>query len=56
MNRPRNEPVQAVKARRDAALTRLASGHGFTVPDNLFNKISDEDRESWSARFAGTRA
>ncbi|MGV6850421.1 MAG: methionine--tRNA ligase [Marinibacterium sp.] len=39
-----------------AALQILPAGHGFAVPDNLFAKIPDEDRESWQARFAGTRA
>ncbi|RYG89718.1 methionine--tRNA ligase [Loktanella sp. IMCC34160] len=38
-----------------SALTRLAPGHAFTVPDNLFSKISDEAREDWQVRFAGTR-
>ncbi|MEL6417013.1 MAG: methionine--tRNA ligase [Pseudomonadota bacterium] len=38
-----------------AALETLAPGHGFTVPDVLFAKISDEDREAWQVRFAGTR-
>ncbi|MEM8580649.1 MAG: methionine--tRNA ligase [Pseudomonadota bacterium] len=39
-----------------ATLTTLAPGHGFTVPDNLFSKIEDADRQDWQARFAGTRA
>ncbi len=38
-----------------AALTALPAGHEFTVPDVLFAKISDEDRESWQERFSGTR-
>ncbi|MCV6591741.1 MAG: class I tRNA ligase family protein, partial [Silicimonas sp.] len=38
-----------------AALGALPEGHGFTVPDVLFAKISDEDRESWQERFAGGR-
>jgi methionyl-tRNA synthetase len=37
------------------ALAVLEPGHGFSVPDVLFAKISDEDRESWQERFAGTR-
>ncbi|WP_121064531.1 methionine--tRNA ligase [Chachezhania antarctica] len=37
------------------ALAALPTGHAFTVPDVLFAKISDEDRESWQDRFAGTR-
>ena len=38
-----------------AALTALEPGHGFTVPDVLFAKITDEQREDWQARFSGTR-
>ena len=37
------------------ALSTLEAGHSFTVPDVLFAKISDEDREAWQERFAGTR-
>jgi methionyl-tRNA synthetase len=39
----------------DAALTRLKPGHKFTVPDVLFQKITDEQREEWEVSFAGTR-
>lgn len=35
------------------ALTALPAGHAFTVPENLFTKIADEQREEWEARFAG---
>lgn len=38
-----------------AALTALAPGHAFTVPDVLFGKITDEQREDWQQRFAGIR-
>lgn len=38
-----------------ASLSTLPPGHVFEVPDVLFAKISDEDREDWQARFAGTR-
>ncbi|MYM54776.1 methionine--tRNA ligase [Thalassovita mangrovi] len=38
-----------------AALAALSAGHGFTVPDVLFGKITDEQREDWQQRFAGTR-
>ncbi|MDO5528707.1 MAG: methionine--tRNA ligase [Paracoccus sp. (in: a-proteobacteria)] len=38
------------------ALRALPPGHGFTVPDNLFTKITDEQRESWAERFKGVRA
>jgi len=34
----------------------LPAGHAFTVPDNLFRKIADDERDDWQARFAGTRA
>ncbi len=39
-----------------AALSALPSGHEFTVPDVLFAKITDDQREDWQNRFAGTRA
>ena len=39
-----------------AALSALPEGHAFSVPDVLFAKISDEDREDWQTRFAGTRS
>lgn len=37
------------------AFTRLKAGDAFTVPDNLFGKISDEQREEWQEKFAGKR-
>ncbi|QUJ75249.1 methionine--tRNA ligase [Sulfitobacter albidus] len=37
------------------ALTRLAPGHAFDVPEVLFAKITDEQREDWAERFAGVR-
>ncbi|MBD3804030.1 MAG: methionine--tRNA ligase [Thioclava sp.] len=37
------------------ALTALPAGHAFTTPEVLFRKISDEEREAWQERFAGTR-
>jgi methionyl-tRNA synthetase len=36
-------------------LAGLAAGHAFTVPDVLFAKITDEQREDWQTRFAGVR-
>jgi len=38
-----------------AALQTLPAGHTFTVPEVLFAKISDEQREEWQGKFAGTR-
>ena len=38
-----------------AALETLPAGHAFTVPDNLFRKITDEERSDWAERFAGKR-
>jgi len=37
------------------ALASLAPGHAFTVPEVLFAKITDDQREEWQARFSGTR-
>ncbi len=39
----------------EAALNALPAGHAFSVPDVLFAKIADEDREEWQEKFAGTR-
>ena len=39
----------------EAAVNALPAGHAFTVPDVLFAKITDEQREDWAERFAGTR-
>jgi methionyl-tRNA synthetase len=38
-----------------AALDALPVGHAFTVPEVLFAKISDEQREDWQSRFSGIR-
>ncbi|MDX8350989.1 methionine--tRNA ligase [Cognatiyoonia sp. IB215182] len=38
-----------------AAVAALPAGHAFAVPDNQFDKITDEQRSAWSERFAGTR-
>ncbi|MBS1303950.1 methionine--tRNA ligase [Loktanella sp. SALINAS62] len=38
-----------------AALTALPAGQAFTVPENLFTKITDEQRQEWSEKFVGTR-
>jgi len=38
------------------ALETLPAGHAFTTPDNLFRKITDEEREDWEKRFSGIRS
>ena len=38
-----------------AALHTLPAGHSFTVPEVSFAKITDEQREEWQEKFAGTR-
>jgi methionyl-tRNA synthetase len=38
-----------------AALSALPAGHDFSVPDVLFRKISDEEREEWQTKFSGVR-
>ena len=38
-----------------AGLRTLPVGQGFTVPENLFRKITDEERADWQVRFAGVR-
>jgi methionyl-tRNA synthetase len=37
------------------ALATLEPRHPFTVPDVLFAKIADEDREEWQEKFSGQR-
>ncbi|MDO5622154.1 MAG: methionine--tRNA ligase [Paracoccus sp. (in: a-proteobacteria)] len=50
MNAPADWPADIA-----SALTALPADHAFTVPDNLFIKITDEQREEWAQRFSGTR-
>ncbi len=38
------------------ALSALPASHEFSVPENLFSKIDDEQREDWASRFSGTRS
>ena len=38
-----------------AALHTLPAGQEFAVPENLFRKITDEERAEWQARFSGVR-
>ena len=40
----------------ETALDRCEAGDAFTVPENLFSKITDEQREEWSVRFSGIRS
>ena len=40
----------------EAALLALPAGHGIDVPEVLFRKITDDERDTWQARFAGGRA
>ncbi len=37
------------------ALNLLPGGAAFSVPENLFRKITDEERAEWQQRFSGTR-
>lgn len=37
------------------ALRLLPEGQPFQVPENLFRKITDEERADWATRFAGVR-
>ena len=39
-----------------AAMRVLPSGQAFSVPENLFRKITDEERADWQGRFSGIRA
>ncbi len=37
------------------AMRTLPAGHAFAVPENLFRKITDEERADWQQKFAGVR-
>ncbi len=37
------------------AMRALPAGHAFAVPENLFRKITDEERADWQQKFAGVR-
>ena len=39
-----------------AAMRALPAGQPFAVPENLFRKITDEERADWQTRFSGIRA
>ena len=47
------EAANAWPASAAEALSALPAGHAFTVPENLFAKIDDAQREAWEAQFAG---
>jgi methionyl-tRNA synthetase len=38
-----------------AAMRALPAGAAFSVPENLFRKITDEERADWQSKFAGVR-
>ncbi len=38
-----------------AALRTLAPGDAYSVPENLFRKITDEERADWQQKFSGIR-
>jgi methionyl-tRNA synthetase len=38
-----------------SALGALRPGHAFTVPDVMFAKIRDEQRDAMQAKFAGEK-
>lgn len=38
-----------------AAIRALEPGQSFAVPENLFRKITDEERVEWQTKFAGVR-
>ena len=37
------------------AMRKLPEGNAFSVPENLFRKITDEERLDWQTRFSGVR-
>ena len=39
-----------------SALEMLPAGHAFAVPEVLFAKIADEQRDEWQDRFKGIRS
>lgn len=50
-----NAPAGGWPADLRAELRALPAGHPFEVPENLFRKITDEERADWQTRFAGIR-
>ncbi|MEC9310587.1 MAG: class I tRNA ligase family protein, partial [Pseudomonadota bacterium] len=49
------ETVDWPKAPLSEALSTLPAGHTFTVPENLFRKVTDEETADWQERYSGTR-
>ncbi|WP_187432042.1 Methionine--tRNA ligase [Roseobacter fucihabitans] len=39
-----------------AFMSQLEPGHSFSVPDVLFAKVTDEERQIWQNRFSGERS
>jgi len=42
--------------RAEDALKALPAGHSFAVPENLFKKIDDGERDMWEEKFGGVSA
>ena len=40
----------------EEALKKLMAGSEFSVPEVLFQKISDSECENWQSQFSGTRS
>ncbi|MGC0222400.1 methionine--tRNA ligase [Pseudooceanicola nitratireducens] len=49
------ETVDWPKAPLSEALSTLPAGHTFTVPENLFRKVTNEETADWQDRYSGTR-
>ena len=48
-----NLPPQAWPGDVEQALSTIPVGHAFDVPEVLFSKITDSQREDWQKRFSG---
>ena len=40
----------------ESSITSPMRAQPFAVPENLFRKITDEERVDWQQRFSGVRA
>ena len=47
------EPPWPERSEMPDSLRFLKAGHRFSVPENLFRKVSDTERDKWRAKFAG---